>query len=111
VTVVCGQCGAELVPRAPHPGGLDMWEPHECRGMTEDVARERLAFYATFSDAVDQITTAYDALAVLVDPAEILAAMARAGKVERWWTRGDPPMTHGYTYWRLVPREHGSEES
>lgn len=52
--------------------------------MTEEEARERLAWYATFSDAVDQIRTAYDALATLVDVPEMLAAMERAGKVERF---------------------------
>jgi len=93
--------------------------------MTSEDARERLAFYATFSDAVDQITTAYDALAVLVDWPELLKAGERAGKVEQGvgvpygieWRSGTPSpeewlrATAGTTpVWRLVPREHGSEK-
>ena len=51
--------------------------------MTPEEATERLAFYCTFSDAVDQIRTACDVLAALVDPAAMLSAWERTGKLQR----------------------------
>ncbi len=51
-------------------------------GMTPEEARERLAFRCTFSDAVDQILDSHDLLAAVLDPAEMLAAWQRAGRVE-----------------------------
>ena len=78
--------------------------------MTEEEARERLAFYATFSDAVDQIINAHDALAVLVDWPKLLEAGERVGRME---PTGDRSLiVRGrrcdLAHWRLVPEEvHG----
>ncbi len=70
--------------------------------MTPEDAKERLAFYATFSDVVDQIThDVHDALAALLDPDEMLRAWERAGQVTRHHAGGAPPMTFGYEFWRI----------
>lgn len=90
--------------------------------MCEDEAREHLAFYATFSDAVDQIITAYDALAALLDPQEMLKAWEKAGKakhvgwqcidpgygpdgglMKKW--EGQPLISRMKPVWRIVPDE------
>ena len=66
--------------------------------MTKDEAWEQIAWYATFSDAVDQIVNAHDALAALVDWPALLEAGERAGQVRRINRFG---LSSGYA-WVLV---------
>lgn len=37
--VICGICGAALVPAAPGAGGGDLWEPHQCKD-PEEILKE-----------------------------------------------------------------------
>ena len=85
--------------------------------MTEEEARERLAEIIDPTDydcwataAVVRILATLDALAVLVPPAEMLAAYERAGRME---PTGDRSLiVRGrrcdLAHWRIVPEEaHG----
>ncbi len=52
--------------------------------MTPEEARERLLWYATFRNPVDQIVEARDELATLLDPNAMLQTWEQQGKVGRF---------------------------
>jgi hypothetical protein len=50
--------------------------------MTPEEARERLEWYATFSDGMDRVLASHRLLARLLDPIEMLEIWEEQGKVE-----------------------------
>lgn len=71
------------------------------KAMTPEKARERLEWYVTFSDAVDQVIEAREVLATLLNPTDMLKIWEEQGKVERFGREA----YGGRDTWFVVPQQ------